>query len=75
MTARVDAIAPGRTDAAVRRRLDHRWTGPACAVLGTLGFSFKAILIKLAYAAPGAAPVGPVTLLSLRMLLSLPAFV
>lgn len=72
MTARADSIAPGRTDAAVRRRLDHRWTGPACAVLGTLGFSFKAILIKLAYAA---APVDAITLLALRMLYSAPLFV
>jgi drug/metabolite transporter (DMT)-like permease len=49
--------------------------GVALAVLAAFGFSFKAILIKLAYAVPLAAPVDPVTLLSLRMLLSLPAFV
>lgn len=49
--------------------------GVGLAILAAFGFSFKAILIKLAYAAPGAAPVGPITLLSLRMLLSLPAFV
>ena len=48
------------------------WLGPLLAVLGVLGFSFKAILIKLAYAA---APVDPVTLLTLRMLYSAPFFV
>lgn len=48
--------------------------GVALAVLAAFGFSFKAILIKLAYAVPAAAPVDPVTLLSLRMLLSLPVF-
>jgi hypothetical protein len=34
----------------------NAWLGPLLAVLGVLGFSFKAILIKLAYAA---APVDP----------------
>ena len=48
------------------------WIGPACAILGTLGFSFKAILIKLAYAT---APVDAITLLALRMLYSAPLFV
>jgi drug/metabolite transporter (DMT)-like permease len=47
------------------------WVGPLCAVIGVLGFSFKAILIKLAYAA---SPVDPVTLLALRMLYSAPLF-
>ena len=50
----------------------NAWLGPLFAVLGVLGFSFKAILIKLAYAA---APVDPVTLLALRMLYSAPFFV
>jgi drug/metabolite transporter (DMT)-like permease len=50
----------------------RRWVGPLCAVLGVLGFSFKAILIKLAYAAY---PVDAVTLLALRMLYSAPFFV
>lgn len=50
----------------------RRWAGPLCAVLGVLGFSFKAILIKLAYAAY---PVDAVTLLALRMLYSAPLFV
>ena len=50
----------------------RRWVGPLCAVLGVLGFSFKAILIKLAYAAH---PIDAVTLLALRMLYSAPFFV
>ncbi len=45
--------------------------GVALAVLAAFGFSFKAIFVKLAYAA---APVDAVTLLSLRMVFSLPAF-
>jgi len=49
--------------------------GVTLAVLAAFGFSFKAILIKLAYAVPLAAPVGAVTLLSLRMTLSLPVFI
>ena len=48
------------------------WLGPLYAVLGVLGFSFKAILIKLAYRA---APIDPVALLTLRMLYSAPFFV
>jgi drug/metabolite transporter (DMT)-like permease len=48
--------------------------GVTLAVLAAFGFSFKAILIKLAYALPLAAPVNAVTLLSLRMTLSLPVF-
>ena len=48
------------------------WRGPLLAVLGVLGFSFKAILIKLAYAW---APADPVSLLTLRMLYSAPLFV
>lgn len=48
--------------------------GVTLAILAAFGFSFKAILIKLAYAVPMAAPVAPVTLLSLRMILSLPVF-
>ena len=41
------------------------------AVVGVLGFSFKAILIKLAYAR---SRVDPITLLALRMLYSAPFF-
>ena len=50
----------------------QRWVGPVCAVLGVFGFSFKAILIKLAYAWH---PVDPLTLLTLRMLFAAPFFV
>jgi drug/metabolite transporter (DMT)-like permease len=49
-----------------------RWVGPLCAVVGVLGFSFKAILIKLAYAWTS---IDPVTLLTLRMLYSAPFFI
>jgi drug/metabolite transporter (DMT)-like permease len=49
-----------------------RWIGPVFAIVGTLGFSFKAILIKLAYAWH---PVDAITLLALRMLYSAPFFV
>jgi drug/metabolite transporter (DMT)-like permease len=51
---------------------DARWIGPLCSVFGVLGFSFKAILIKLAYAWH---PLDAVTLLTLRMLFSVPFFV
>jgi drug/metabolite transporter (DMT)-like permease len=49
-----------------------RWIGPAFAVAGVLGFSFKAILIKLAYAWSS---VDATTLLALRMLYSVPFFI
>ena len=45
--------------------------GPACAVIGILGFSFKAILIKLAYSW---STIDAVTLLALRMIYSVPFF-
>jgi drug/metabolite transporter (DMT)-like permease len=45
--------------------------GPAFAIVGVLGFAFKAILIKLAYAWM---PIDAVTLLTLRMLYSAPFF-
>jgi drug/metabolite transporter (DMT)-like permease len=48
------------------------WLGPLLAVLGVLGFAFKAILIKLAYAW---SPVDAVSLMTLRMLYSAPFFV
>jgi drug/metabolite transporter (DMT)-like permease len=51
---------------------DGARAGTWLAVLAALGFSAKAIFIKLAYAA---APVDAVTLLALRMLFSLPVFV
>ena len=46
--------------------------GGLYAVLAALGFSFKAIFVKLGYAA---APVDAITLLALRMGLSLPLFI
>jgi drug/metabolite transporter (DMT)-like permease len=49
----------------------RRWIGPLCAVFGVLGFSFKAILIKLAYREY---PIDAITLLTLRMLYSAPLF-
>lgn len=48
-----------------------RWVGPACAIVGVLGFSFKSIFIKLAYAVH---PVDAITLLTLRMLYAAPFF-
>lgn len=48
--------------------------GIVLAVLAALGFSFKAIFVKLAYAVPQAMPVDSVTLLALRMAFSLPVF-
>jgi drug/metabolite transporter (DMT)-like permease len=45
--------------------------GPLFAVIGVLGFSFKAILIKLAYAW---ASIDAVSLLALRMIYSAPLF-
>jgi len=52
-------------------RADAPWVGPLLAVVGVLGFSFKAILIKLAYAWE---PIDAVTLLTLRMIYSAPIF-
>jgi drug/metabolite transporter (DMT)-like permease len=52
-------------------RREHLWIGPLCAGLGAVGFSAKAIFIKLAYAQ---APIDALTLLALRMLFSLPLF-
>jgi drug/metabolite transporter (DMT)-like permease len=49
----------------------RRGSGPALAVIGVLGFSFKAILVKLAYSM---APVDAVTLLALRMIYAAPFF-
>lgn len=47
-----------------------RSLGLACALLGAVGFSFKAVLVKAAYRYG----VDPETLLALRMLYSLPLF-
>jgi drug/metabolite transporter (DMT)-like permease len=54
----------------------RRW-GVAFALAGVLAFSFRPFWIKLAYGVPteSGQPVSPVTLLFLRMLLSLPFFV
>jgi drug/metabolite transporter (DMT)-like permease len=49
----------------------YRFWGIGFALVGVLAFSFRPILIKLSYAAH---PVSPVTLLFLRMALSLPFF-
>ncbi|MFN2646902.1 MAG: DMT family transporter [Burkholderiales bacterium] len=48
----------------------RRW-GVALAIAGTLVFSFRPILVKLVYVT---FPVSPVTLLFLRMIISLPFF-
>ncbi|HYD55587.1 MAG TPA: DMT family transporter [Burkholderiales bacterium] len=55
----------------------YRAVGVAFAIAGILAFSFRPIWIKLAYAVPTETghPVSPVTLLFLRMVLSLPFFV
>lgn len=55
----------------------YRSLGVAFAIAGILAFSFRPIWIKLAYAVPTESghPVSPVTLLFLRMVLSLPFFV
>jgi len=45
--------------------------GVALAIVGTLVFSFRPILVKLVYVTY---PVSPVTLLFLRMTISLPFF-
>ncbi|WP_051670162.1 DMT family transporter [Bryobacter aggregatus] len=59
-------IALGDEDG--QRRL---WLGSLFAALGALGFAAKAILIKLAYRI---APIDSTTILALRVLLSVPAF-
>lgn len=52
-------------------RMSPERMGVLLAVLAATGFSMKAIFVKLAY---GAAPIDPITTLSLRMLFSLPLF-
>jgi len=47
------------------------WVGPLCAIIGVLGFSFKAILVKLAYVHGF---VDATSLLALRMIYSAPLF-
>jgi drug/metabolite transporter (DMT)-like permease len=53
-------------------RLSPERVGVIFAVLSALGFSLKAIFVKLAYLV---APVDAITLLSFRMIFSLPVFV
>jgi drug/metabolite transporter (DMT)-like permease len=53
------------------RAAGYRAWGIAFALAGVIAFSFRPILIKLAYAA---FPVAPVTLLFLRMAIALPFF-
>jgi drug/metabolite transporter (DMT)-like permease len=48
--------------------------GAGLALIAALGFSLKAIFVKLAYAVPQAMPVDASTLLSLRMVFALPVF-
>lgn len=50
------------------------FTGVWLAILAAFGFSFKAILVKLAYAQPAAVPVAAITLLLLRMVFAFPVF-
>jgi drug/metabolite transporter (DMT)-like permease len=58
------AVAPSSS------AFDRRWVGFALALLGAIGFSGKAIIVKLAYRHG----VDAVTLLMWRMLLALPFF-
>ena len=51
----------------------HFWLGFALVMLGALGFSAKAVIIKLVYAAD--VHIDPITLMTLRMVLSAPFFV
>lgn len=57
--------------AGLRRGGGADLVGPTFAVVGVLGFAFKAILIKIAYAWT---PIDAVTLLTLRMIYSVPFF-
>ena len=54
----------------------YRAWGIVFALAGSVAFAFRPIWVKLAYAVPGldGAPVGPVTILFLRMMLALPFF-
>lgn len=49
----------------------HAYVGVACVLIGTIGFSGKAVIVKLAYHYP----VDVMTLLALRMICSLPFFI
>ncbi len=52
--------------------MQARWIGPACAVVGVAGFSFKAIFVKLAFRD---STVDVSTLLALRMIYAAPLLV
>jgi len=49
----------------------HAYLGVACVLVATIGFSGKAVIVKLAYQYP----VDVMTLLALRMICSLPLFI
>lgn len=49
----------------------HAYIGVACVLVATIGFSGKAVIVKLAYLHP----VDVMTLLALRMIFSLPFFI
>ena len=68
MRASSIAAAPGTPAAPARPAL---WTGLALALIGSIGFSGKAIIVKLAYRYG----VDAVTLIMYRMLFALPLFV
>ena len=57
--------------AATDARTAYRVTGTAMAIVGVIAFSVRPVLVKLAYAYAA----DPVTLLALRMTISLPFFV
>lgn len=68
--------APLLFDKAAIQEGSKSWVfwGFVCGVFGSIFFSTKAIFIKLGYADAGLAP-DPITLLSLRVLFALPAYV
>ncbi|MDH5228657.1 MAG: DMT family transporter [Gammaproteobacteria bacterium] len=53
-------------------RSNNTWFGIACVLLATIGLSFKAIFIKLAYAADPR--IDAISVLNIRMILALPFF-
>jgi len=57
-----------------KKMADGYVSGIWLAVLAAFGYSFKAILVKLAYGVSQNIPVDAVTLLTLRMLFALPFF-
>lgn len=61
---------PLTTAASRAARARNLYLGIACATVGSIGFSVKTILVKLAYEYQ----VDPMTLIALRMLMALPFF-